>query len=467
MSEFDFKLITRPGSQNTNADALSRIPSPLVEDAEIDDTLAFFAVVMQGDWIEDEWYGDVYRFLEHQSFNVQRDAAARKRIRLRATRFLIRNDKLFFRDKNGLKLCIKKPEVEAVLTEYHDGPIGGHFGREITIARIRQDFWWPNLWKDVATFVRTCDICQRYGPKQRHNPLSPFRPIYPFEVVYMDFIVNLPLTSKRNHHLITMTEGLTKWIEAKAVREATSRTAAGFLGDIILRFGNPTVVITDNGTHFMGDFHQLCITKGIEHRYATPYHPQTAGQDERTNGLLIDRARKWRKGEYKKWDEDLQSSIFACNTRKVSTTSFSPMEALMGHTAATASRLKFGSLSRHEIKEKLAIVSENIPAGLLEARMSILESLREEAIRVRDHKANRMKARYDTKVRPQQYTQGQEVLLYDSTLLKQWSRKLDERWLGPFRVEWVGTKGAYAILMEDGTQRMVSGDNLKPYFNRS
>jgi transposase InsO family protein len=112
----------------------------------------------------------------------------------------------------------------------------------------------------------------------------------------MDFIINLPSTSKRNRHLITMTEGLTKWIEAKAVREATSKTAAGFLGDIILRFGNPTVVITDNGTHFMGDFHQLCIMKGIEHRYATPYHPQTAGQDERTNGLLIDRARKWRKG---------------------------------------------------------------------------------------------------------------------------------------------------------------------------
>jgi hypothetical protein len=143
------------------------------------------------------------------------------------------------------------------------------------------------------------------------------------------------------------------------------------------------------------------------------------------------------------------------------------MEALMGYTAATASRLKFSSLSRHEIKEKLAIVSENIPAGLLEAKMSILESLREEAICVRDHKANRMKARYDTKVRPQQFTRGQEVLLYDSTLLKQWSRKLDERWLGPFHVEWVGTKGAYAILMEDRTQRMVSGDNLKPYFNRS
>jgi hypothetical protein len=74
LSKFDFKLITRPSCQNTNADALLWIPSPLVEDTEIDNTLAFFAIVIQRDWFEDEWYGDVYHFVEHQSFNVQHNA---------------------------------------------------------------------------------------------------------------------------------------------------------------------------------------------------------------------------------------------------------------------------------------------------------------------------------------------------------------------------------------------------------
>src|SRR5438874_12189850 len=39
--------------------------------------------------------------------------------------------------------------------------------------------------------------------------------------------------------------------------------------------------------------------------------PISTGQDERTNGLLLGRIRKWRLEEYKKWDDDLAASVFA------------------------------------------------------------------------------------------------------------------------------------------------------------
>ena len=89
------------------------------------------------------------------------------------------------------------------------------------------------MWKDVTEYVRTCDICQRYGPREHSNPLQPYRPVCPFEYIFMDYIVNLPLTSKRNHHLLVMTEGLTKWIEAKPTREATAQTSMKFLEGIV------------------------------------------------------------------------------------------------------------------------------------------------------------------------------------------------------------------------------------------
>ena len=180
-----------------------------------------------------------------------------------------------------------------MLQEYHDGAVGGHFGRDITIGQIRQHFWWPTIWKDVVAYIKTCDICQRYGPKGRHNTLQPYGPVFPFEFIFLDFVVNLPMTQKKNRHLLTMTEGLTKWVEAKAVRDATAKVSAKFLMEnIICRFGTPITVITDNGTHFKGEFHDLCEGLGIQHRYGSPYHPQTIGQDERTNGLLLDRIRK-------------------------------------------------------------------------------------------------------------------------------------------------------------------------------
>src|SRR4051812_41062194 len=97
-----------------------------------------------------------------------------------------------------------------------------------------------------------------------------------------------------------MMEGLTKWIEAKAVKESSVKIAAKFLMDnIILQYGVPTIVITDNGLHFMGEFHELCVWLGIQHRFGMPYHLQTTGQDERSNGLLLNHIRKWHLEDYK------------------------------------------------------------------------------------------------------------------------------------------------------------------------
>ena len=90
-----------------------------------------------------------------------------------------------------------------------------------------------------------------------------------------------------------MTEGLTKWIEAKPVKEATAQVSMKFLEGIVCWFGAPVVVITDNGSHFKGEFDQFCAGMGIQHRLGTPYHPQTTGQVERTNRLLLGHIRKW------------------------------------------------------------------------------------------------------------------------------------------------------------------------------
>src|SRR4051794_33395058 len=105
----------------------------------------------------------------------------------------------------------------------------------------------------------------------------------------------------------------------------------------------------DNGLHFMGEFHELCVRLGVQHRFGMPYHPQTTGQDERSNGLLLNRIRKWHLEDYKHWDDDLPSSLFACNTRKVLMTSFSAMESLMGFTTGTTSKLRLMPLSKKEL----------------------------------------------------------------------------------------------------------------------
>ena len=78
-----------------------------------------------------------------------------------------------------------------------------------------------------------------------------------------------------------------------------------------------------------------------------------------------------------------------------------------------------------------------------------------------------MKERYDKKTHDRDFEEGQEVLLYDSSLLKQWSRKLEERWTGPYIVLWKGDLGAYILDMGKGKTKTVSGDHIKLYHRRT
>src|SRR4051812_22935563 len=220
----------------------------------------------------------------------------------------------------------------------------------------------------------------------------------------MDFVINLPNMPNKNRHLITMTEGLTKWVEAKPVKEANASTAMKFLAnEIVHQFGVPTTVITDNGTHFKGAFQEYCEKMGIQHRLGTAYHPQTTGQDERTNGLLLGRICKWRLDEYRRWDDDMPASVLACNTRKISTTRFSAMESLMGYTAGTASGLKHLGMSKKTLEEKMAIVEGGVSGKTTGLRLRILESLRDEVLRIKSLKGHEMKMHYDKKVKAREF----------------------------------------------------------------
>ncbi|GBG84376.1 hypothetical protein CBR_g38349 [Chara braunii] len=80
------------------------------------------------------------------------------------------------------------------------------------------------------------------------------------------------------------------------------------------------------------------------------------------------------------------------------------------------------------------------------------------------------KFRWDkmARVRKEPLKVGDVVLLYDSSLEKQWSRKLDKRWLGPYRVTRCGEHGAYQIEELNGTtwKDWVSGSRLKKFVAR-
>ena len=49
----------------------------------------------------------------------------------------------------------------SILEHVHNGPLGGHSGYMKTLHRVKQDFYWPGMKKDLKQYIKECEVCQR------------------------------------------------------------------------------------------------------------------------------------------------------------------------------------------------------------------------------------------------------------------------------------------------------------------
>ena len=99
--------------------------------------------------------------------------------------------------------------------------------------------------------------------------------IQPWEMVSVDLMGPKPLSDRGNTWLLVMQDRYTKWVELRALSKATSAAVSKALKEqVILRFGTPKAVVSDNGRQFIGkEFTQLLEEYKVEHRRTPPYTP--------------------------------------------------------------------------------------------------------------------------------------------------------------------------------------------------
>jgi hypothetical protein len=187
--------------------------------------------------------------------------------------------------------CIKSEEGIELLREIHQGECGHHASSRALVAKaFRHGFYWPTAQKNAEQLVKQCNGCQRFS-KHRNTPAAALKTIpltWPFAVWGLDMVGPFKIIPGGLTHLLVAVDKFTKWIEAKPIKKLDGSSTIKFFNDIITRYGVPHSIITDNGMNFVkGVFAEYCGQKGIRLDLASVVHPQTNGQVEKANGLIL------------------------------------------------------------------------------------------------------------------------------------------------------------------------------------
>jgi transposase InsO family protein len=130
-------------------------------------------------------------------------------------------------------------------------------------------------------------------------------------------------------HIFVVVDIFTMWINVKPATSITAAKAVEIMKEIMYKFGVPNNIITNNGTKFTAmEFKDFCVDSSIKINYASVSHPQSIGQVERSNGMILQglnpRIFNRLKPYTDKWVKELPSVLWALRTTPSHATSHTP-----------------------------------------------------------------------------------------------------------------------------------------------
>jgi len=105
----------------------------------------------------------------------------------------------------------------------------------------------------------------------------------------------------------------TKWIEVEPLMVITARNVQNFVWkNIVCRFGQPQIIIIDNGRQFtdrgLAEFYEKL---NIKHIASSVEHPQTNSQVKVANKAILNELKKRRGPTKGNWTEELLEVLWA------------------------------------------------------------------------------------------------------------------------------------------------------------
>ncbi|XP_061346500.1 uncharacterized protein LOC133292137 [Gastrolobium bilobum] len=299
MADFDEVRVAHiPRGENSRADILSKLASTKNSGNHrtvVQQSIITPSCVMVITSVND-WRKPLVDYLEKGILPEDR-LEARKLVR-DATQYVIVNDQLFRKGlHNPMLKCLTSEGAEYVLAEIHEGINRHHMGgKALARKALRAGYYWPTMGADSKEHVKKCDSCQKHAKLILSPPeeLKCISAPWPFFKWGMDLLGPFKAGEGQLKWLIVAVDYFTKWIEAEPVTTITSaRVQRFFERNIVLRFGIPAEVVTDNRTQFADKkFQQLMKDLHVIHRFASVEHPQSNRQAEAANKVIVEGLKK-------------------------------------------------------------------------------------------------------------------------------------------------------------------------------
>jgi hypothetical protein len=207
-------------------------------------------------------------------------------------------------------LCVPRSERAKIIWEAHYSQVARHFGMEKIVVVLQKHFYWPKLRQVVNKYIRSCTACAIAKPSIKNQGLYTPLPIpeKAWESISMDYMSGLSSTKQGNDCVFVVNDRFFKMAILTTYKKniTSADTAKLFFERVWVHFGIPQTIISDWDNRFLNTFwSSLWSLVDTKLTKSTARHPQTDGQTEVVNQMIVHILRMYNSKHPRTWDESL------------------------------------------------------------------------------------------------------------------------------------------------------------------
>ena len=376
----------------------------------------------------------ILSFLSRAQELLGLDRKATKQFIQRALHFFVKDDKLWQKDTSGMHwlVILDLRKCLSLILQAHDQL--GHKQVLSTWRHLSDCFWWPGLDRNVAWFWKTCHECQLQNTQHVFIPPTVATHAPLFQHAHFD-TMHMPHHSGLQY-IIQARCSLTLYAKFKMLVQENRQAIGKFIfQEILCHWGTIAEIITDNRTPIIAALDWLSEKYHINHIWISAYNKQANSLVERSHPSICESMVKACNGDISCCPEVTLYLFWADRVTVRWDLGFSPFYMAHGThpilpfnvTEATFLVPKLDSpLSTQDL---IAICAQQLQKWL-----EHLEWIKVRVLKVQYASIAQFKKDYANIIVDYEFQEGASVLIRNSSIKTDLSRKTKPCYLGPLVV---------------------------------